>query len=276
LEAEGRAQPIYFGHVQFDQLPGGGGMSEEDKKRAAIRAASAERHRAWRAARDAVRAKNGPVPVAKGPPTAPVAKPDQAPIVVVSGLPRSGTSLMMQMLSSGGVPPKTDGQRGADDHNPRGYFEWEAVKTLREHPERVDEAAGMAVKIVSVQLRHLPRGRSYRIVWMDRPVEEIAASQETMLKREAPDRPLPPLATRIQALREHRDQTLEPFRKAAGEPESGVGLLEIAYADCIRDPQGVTCRLAEFLGGQLPAPERMAKAVEPSLHRNRLEKGAAP
>jgi hypothetical protein len=214
------------------------------------------------------------VPVAKPAPSAAAPKPGQMPIIVVSGLPRSGTSLMMQMLSRGGVPVKTDGQRGADDHNPRGYFEWEAIKTLREHPERIDEAAGMAVKVVSIQLGYLPRGRRYRIVWMDRPIEEIAASQETMLKQENPDRPLPPLAARIQALREHRDQALETFRKAAAAPESGLGLLEIPYADCLRDPAGITRQLADFLGGQLPAPEQMAAAIAPSLHRNRLEKGA--
>ncbi|MGC2196776.1 MAG: hypothetical protein WA628_19030 [Terriglobales bacterium] len=70
-------------------------------------------------------------------------------ITVVSGLPRSGTSLMMQMIVAGGIPALTDGLRSADENNPKGYFEWEPAKSLKQHPETIAAAEGKVVKIMS-------------------------------------------------------------------------------------------------------------------------------
>src|SRR5579864_9363376 len=104
-------------------------------------------------------------------------------ITVVSGLPRSGTSLMMQMIVAGGIPALTDGLRTADENNPKGYFEWEPAKSLKDHPEAIVAGEGKVVKIVSALLKQLPADREYRIVFMQRPLEEVVASQNKMLTR---------------------------------------------------------------------------------------------
>src|ERR1700723_3759963 len=104
-------------------------------------------------------------------------------ITIVSGLPRSGTSLMMQMLSAGGMPVVTDGERVADEDNPRGYFEWERVKLLPQQPELIAEAEGKAVKVISQLLFSLPADRDYRIIFMERPLTEVVASQAEMIRR---------------------------------------------------------------------------------------------
>src|SRR6185295_16167693 len=107
-------------------------------------------------------------------------------VTVVSGLPRSGTSLMMQMLSAGGMSALTDEKRTADESNPRGYFEFEPVKRLRADQAWLGEARGRVVKIIHLLLRELPAdGRlAYRVIFMKRPLDEILASQRVMLERE--------------------------------------------------------------------------------------------
>jgi len=102
-------------------------------------------------------------------------------VVVVAGLPRSGTSLMMQMLHAAGMPVMTDGERKADESNPRGYFEWEPIRKLRQHPEILREAEGRAIKVISMLLPWLPGWHRYKIVFMDRPIDEVSASHARML-----------------------------------------------------------------------------------------------
>lgn len=108
----------------------------------------------------------------------------QQSIVVVSGLPRSGTSLMMQMLTSGGLEPVTDNIRKADENNPKGYFEFERVKALPDGDTQwLTQSQGKVVKIVSVLLTSLPDSYSYKIIFMRRDLEEIVKSQMRMLRR---------------------------------------------------------------------------------------------
>ncbi len=104
-------------------------------------------------------------------------------ITIVSGLPRSGTSLMMQMLVAGGMPALSDGERVADTDNPRGYLEWERIKTLPNDPGCIAEAEGKVVKVISRLLLSLPAGHEYRAIFMQRPLPEVLASQDQMLKR---------------------------------------------------------------------------------------------
>jgi len=104
------------------------------------------------------------------------------PIYVVSGLPRSGTSLMMRMLDAGGVPAVTDRIRTADDDNPRGYFELEAVKRTKQDPSWLDDAPGKAVKVISQLLCELPPDRAYKVIVMRRKLGEVSAAQKTMLE----------------------------------------------------------------------------------------------
>src|SRR5262245_6505245 len=107
------------------------------------------------------------------------------PVAVVSGLPRSGTSMMMKMLEAGGLTPYTDGERSADIDNPEGYYEFERVKDLERDPDKswVRGARGKALKVISFLLRHLPGENRYRIVYMRRHLDEVLKSQDKMLDR---------------------------------------------------------------------------------------------
>src|SRR6266850_5806383 len=104
-------------------------------------------------------------------------------ITIISGLPRSGTSLMMQMLAAGGMPILSDGERRADVDNPRGYLEWERIKQLPKDPSCIAEAEGRAVKVISQLLLSLPAQHQYRVIFMQRPLPEVMASQDEMLCR---------------------------------------------------------------------------------------------
>jgi hypothetical protein len=104
-------------------------------------------------------------------------------ITIVSGLPRSGTSLMMQMLAAGGMPVLSDGERKADTDNPRGYLEWERIKQLPKEPALIGEAEGKVVKVISQLLLSLPDEHEYRVIFMQRPLPEVLKSQDEMLRR---------------------------------------------------------------------------------------------
>src|ERR671934_2987374 len=104
-------------------------------------------------------------------------------IVIVSGLPRSGTSLMMQMLHAGGMPLLIDEQRPPDTDNPNGYWEYEPVKRLQQDNSWMHKAEGKAVKVVSALLQYLPPQHIYKIIFMQRPMQEVLASQAVMLER---------------------------------------------------------------------------------------------
>src|SRR5919205_1058382 len=104
-------------------------------------------------------------------------------IVIVSGLPRSGTSLMMQMLHVGGMPLLVDHQRPADADNPNGYWEYEPVKRLQQDNTWMSQAEGKAVKVVSALLQYLPPQHTYKIIFMQRPMPEVLTSQSVMLER---------------------------------------------------------------------------------------------
>lgn len=105
------------------------------------------------------------------------------PIFIVSGLPRCGTSMMMQMLEAGGIPVITDHIRKADEDNPRGYFEFEKVKKIKEDSSWLDDCHGKVFKMVSALLYYLPNNKEYKIVFMKRKMDEMLASQNTMLRR---------------------------------------------------------------------------------------------
>ena len=183
-------------------------------------------------------------------------------ITIVSGLPRSGTSLMMQMLASGGLPILTDQERKPDIDNPRGYCEWEPVKLLPKQPKRIDEAEGRAVKIISELLFSLPRGREYKLIFMERPLPEVLTSQDKMLKRSgATDLVDHALLTR--AFREHMEQVVSWLELRKEIPVCRMGLRKI-----LRDPSGCAQTICDFLELNLNV-EAMARAVDISLYRNR-------
>lgn len=187
-------------------------------------------------------------------------------VTIVSGLPRSGTSMMMQMLAAGGIEVYTDGQRAADEDNPRGYFEHTRATQLHRDTAWVAEARGKAVKIVAQLLPHLPRfqdGEEYRIVFMHRALEEVTASQSAMLRR---------LGRKGGALGEKQlarvyagqlVRVQEWLKRAAG-----VHVLPVAYGQVLEDPAGTSRRVAAFLGA--PFDEVAAAArVDPAMRRQK-------
>ena len=179
-------------------------------------------------------------------------------VTVVSGLPRSGTSMAMQMVVAGGIAPVTDGLRAADADNPRGYFEFERVKQLRTDKAWLDEARGKVVKVTE-----LPDDRPYRVVFLDRDLREVVKSQSTMLARNAKSGgALPP--ERLMAV--YDAQLKQVHAWLAARPNFAV--MPVRHADLIRDAAGQARAMNAFLGGGLDEAAMMA-AVDPSLHRNR-------
>ncbi len=184
-------------------------------------------------------------------------------ITVVSGLPRSGTSLMMQMLVAGGMPAVSDGLRTADADNPRGYFELEAVKKLKTDTTWVAGARGHAVKVISMLLCELPSDYEYRVIFMLRDMDEILASQNEMLKR----RGTAGNATGDAAMRKHFEAHLKKVQAWLAERKN-FRIHFCDYRELLREPASQSHSIADFLGGGLDEPA-MVRAIDPALHRNR-------
>ncbi len=182
-------------------------------------------------------------------------------MVVVSGLPRSGTSMMMQMLAAGGVEVVADDVRAADDSNPRGYYEDERVTRLARDAAWLSEARGKAVKVVAPLVPMIPRSTPALVIFMDRPIEAVLRSQRAMLDR---------LGRRGTGLDDDRlaaalaAQVRRAKAWAATAPHAAS--LHINYDDIVIDPRGQAERVAAFLGRDLDAGA-MARAVDPTLRR---------
>jgi len=185
-------------------------------------------------------------------------------VIVVTGLPRSGTSLLMQMLAAGGVPILSDGLRVADEDNPRGYFEYEPVKRLWKDPNWLFEARGKAIKIVVPLVTALPEGLACYVILCERDLDEVLDSQERMLARRN-ESSTTPEGRRV--LKAEFARTLEQARTML-ERRPNTRLLAMEYRAAISDPFAAAKRLNEFLGGGLDVA-KMAGVVEPALYRNR-------
>ena len=188
-----------------------------------------------------------------------------APVIVVSGLPRSGTSLMMNMLQAGGIPIVTDEQRTADDDNPKGYFELERVKQLSKGDVAwVEGAHGKAVKVISALLEHLPASSSYKILFMRRRLPEVLASQKKMLERRG--EPTDTVSDEMMAgLFERHLQKIEGW--LAAQPNMSV--LYVPYHELAERPEPQLEQIVPFLGLDLDV-SKMMTAVDPALYRNRV------
>ena len=186
------------------------------------------------------------------------------PIIVVSGLPRSGTSMAMKMLEAGGLDVITDGVRTADVDNPKGYFELERVKNLYQDEDKawLKGARGKAVKIISYLLKSLPPENNYKVLLMHRNLEEIVASQNKMLVNRQESS-----ATSDERALELLDADLRDakfFLKRRPQFE----VLELHYKDTLDQPREQARRIVEFLGEPLDV-EKMAQVVDMQLYRNR-------
>ena len=191
-------------------------------------------------------------------------KSSKQPVTVVSGLPRSGTSMMMKMLEAGGIPPITDDIREADDDNPKGYYEFERVKQLdKGDKEWVADAQGKSVKVISQLLRHLPDEYEYKVVFMRRNMEEILASQKKMLINRGED----PNKVSDEEIKDLFEKHLASVVNWL-DNQNNVEVLYIHYSETLSNPQPQAEKINSFLGGQLNV-EAMTGVVDPTLYRNR-------
>lgn len=185
------------------------------------------------------------------------------PVIVVSGLPRSGTSLAMQAVHAGGIEPVTDGERVADPDNPRGYYEFERVKALRSDKTWLDDAAGKVVKVIHMLVPELPDDRPYRVIFMERALDEVLASQSTMLARSgrtgaslAPDR--------LKAIYEQQLRQVHEWLSV----RPNFTVLRVPYRSFVGEPGVQAARIADFIGVPMDR-NAMVRAVDPSLYRNK-------
>jgi hypothetical protein len=195
--------------------------------------------------------------------TKPSTKENDKTIIVVSGLPRSGTSMMMKMLAEGGVPVVTDSVRGADSDNPNGYFEFEPVKQLTEGRNQwLADAGGKVVKIISALLEHLPENHRYKIIFMEREIEEILASQKKMLSH------------RDEASRIGDTEMEKQFQQHLAATkywlarQPNIDVLYVDYNKMISSPDNYCQTVADFIA--IPVDiSKMRSVPNERLYRNR-------
>lgn len=184
-------------------------------------------------------------------------------VTVVSGLPRSGTSMMMRMLHHGGIPVLTDELRSADHDNPDGYYEYEPVKNLPHYKEWLADATGKVVKVIYKLVYELPSDVNYRVIFMAREISEVIASQDRMLERANRTTPVGTSA--------HFEQLftaeLSKFKSWAGA-QPNIRIHYVDYHRVLSEPESVARELASFLDRDLDIAA-MANVVNPALYRNR-------
>ena len=185
-------------------------------------------------------------------------------ITIVSGLPRSGTSMMMKMLEAGGISPYTDNIRTPDDDNPKGYYEFERVKKMPEgDTEWLQDAQGKAVKVISALLENLPPSYTYRVLFMQRNMEEILASQKKMLIRSG--KPTDQVSD---------EQLAEMYGKHLAKvnawltQQPNFSVIYLDYNSMLVDAQKYAVQVNQFLGESLNS-QAMAAMVDSKLYRQR-------
>jgi hypothetical protein len=188
------------------------------------------------------------------------------PVIVVSGLPRSGTSMMMKMLEAGGVSIMTDAIRQADVDNPKGYYEYERVKHLEKETDKsyVREARGKALKVISFLLKDLPDDNYYRVIFMRRHLDEVIASQNKMLDRRG-EESIQERETMAEAYRNHLAGVKILVRK-----RPNFDMLEFRYDEAVKNPREAARALNTFLGGALDEGA-MTAVIDAELYRNRAK-----
>ncbi len=184
-------------------------------------------------------------------------------IVIVSGLPRSGTSMMMKMLEAGGIPVVSDGERRPDADNPKGYYEFERVKQLDKGDTAwLPEARGKVVKVISALLQHLPADHQYKVLFMERRMAEVLASQRKMLERRGQTSDVDD-ETLGRLLEKHVQQI-----KSWLATQANFAVMTVDYNAMLEDPSPYVQRINHFLGGHLDE-QAMMSVVDPALYRNR-------
>lgn len=186
-------------------------------------------------------------------------------ITIVSGLPRSGTSMMMKILEAGGMEVLTDNIRKADEDNPGGYYEFELVKKLKENVSWLENAKGKAVKMVSRLLCDLPANKHYKVIFMRRRMEEILASQQKMLGRKGIYKDDIDDTEMASLFNTHLEQTEKWLQN-----QENFDVLYISYNDILENPEINLQKLNHFMEDKLNCG-KMKKAIDKTLYRNRKE-----
>jgi len=177
-------------------------------------------------------------------------------------MPRSGTSLMMRMLDAGGIPALTDGHRTPDQHNPHGYFEDDRVKRLAQDSSWLEEARGRAVKVIYRLLPHLPPHLAYRVIFMNRDLNEVYASQRDMLESRGD-----PAASQDRSMIRALANELDAARQWL-EQQANLSFIEVPYGELVSQSEVWIPRISRFLDGELDE-HAMAEAIDPTLYRHR-------
>jgi hypothetical protein len=192
-------------------------------------------------------------------------------ITIVSGLPRSGTSMMMQMLRAGGMPILANEKDEFDEDNPRGYLEWSGVTNIVRDPQCIAQAEGKAVKLVSRFLFFLPRDHEYRIILMQRPLSEVLASMEQMARRRSKN---PDSDPAVQAV---RSASFDPaLRALSGQVDrwlpnqQNMKTMRVEYHDVIIGSRWIAVGIYSFLRLELNQGA-MQDAVKPELYRTKTK-----
>jgi hypothetical protein len=187
------------------------------------------------------------------------------PITVVSGLPRSGTSMLMKMVEAGGLTVMTDSQRTADVDNPKGYFEFERIKDLEKETDKsyVRQARGKALKVISFLIKDLPDDNDYRVIFMRRDLDEVLTSQNKMIQRLETDDASASHGAMKEAYRNDIVRTRLLCKK-----RPNFELIEVNYSAAVENPAATARAVNAFLGGGLDE-SAMRSAVDESLYRNR-------
>lgn len=183
-------------------------------------------------------------------------------LVIVSGIPRSGTSLMMQMLQAGGVEILSDHKREADRSNPKGYLELEAVKKLGKDNSCLKGETGKAVKVISHLLKFIPKNNEYKVIFMNRDINEVIKSQQKMLGDFEKKYP--------KVLMKAFDKEARSMKKWALDQEN-IKFLDLNYTDIINNPSREVNKIINFLNAPLKR-EKMIRVVDPSLYRSKVKK----
>jgi hypothetical protein len=185
-------------------------------------------------------------------------------IVVVSGLPRSGTSMMMKMLQAGGMEIMTDNLRVADENNPKGYYEFERVKQLDKGDIAwVAEAQGKVIKVISYLLEFLPADFHYKVIFMRREMAEILASQRHMLERDGKPGSSANDAQMATLFNKHLVKVENWLAQ-----QKNIQTLYSSYNETLVSPDETLERLNQFLEGKVSLAG-MRQAIDQNLYRER-------
>ena len=185
-------------------------------------------------------------------------------VVIVSGLPRSGTSMMMKMLEAGGQAILTDNLREADANNPKGYYEFERVKNMKDGDLAwMSEAVGKVVKIVTGLIMFLPSGYNYKIIFMRRDLNEILSSQKKMLGRLGKEDDNIPDDKMAKVYEEHLKEVRGWLIR-----QPNIETLYVNYNSMVKDPKEALNKINDFLGGGMDVSV-MSAVVDKELYRER-------